>query len=1102
MDERAPANDKGLIGSQGRLPTEEVDTVSPIFEELYSCDTQELPYKWQDYYKKVYERANKYRAQGNYEQALKGFRKAQSVIYYVRSKDVFTESMPVREAACSYMIIQCYIELQREPDKVMRELHLMSEVFIEMLDLIDDGNYPVFRSMLEDLKNKIDDRHEINIIDIHTILVNFWKEEKENLTDYQKGWIWKLSYFLTRYVTDAFDFYIECTPHIGIADTYTLMLASIDQFSAEVRNSLSEEYINSDPEGINQIYAAIHRNWMSVHLNIVGAEASFIVGDHTLGQLYYSSDYKENLWDIINRFNEEGEEEVIVQDYEFALELLALLYFSRAYEDYSKYLECDNEFNLLYELASVEGLTRIMIMIKLYQTRLANKYNDNEKVHLLLEKLDELYEVLKSDENAIHQDELFEKWMKLIRADQILYRHQLSAKIIQLQKDLNSRANVIVSVDLKDSEGNLQDVNVWDILEIENMLASYVTKDAKIDRQRGANLPLEAQTYYTLGRVAVEKAKIYGSRLETDPSGDNGCALLRAFYDARNYLCEAYTILKSMGYQEVELIRSVADSYREMLDYNYTLSGMAVDKKKEVLPNFSENLNDMDEIAKHYQIQRWTRIVFDAIRSYTYRPGDDYLNLINDSFEDGIRKIIPEVSSMYVIDIFDESLGCKSGLSDQKQAMIKETIEKSRDYRVKKVYFYHKKGGKLMYCFSLDKENRRKMIIETDIPLADYSKTILQDISRSVDSLLRLFESRKVLEETGDDFPEVVDDLKEAVLQAATDLFDNLFEVHPPTRSHSYGVAQMMKRSAERMKEDDPDCKVNAGEAAYAGLLHDVGKLGLDPKLILDKASKLLPFEVNQVENHTILTARVLRGLLGLKYFKNIIAVASAHHVKYGVESGYPVELPGDSIRYVLQRLITQFPNLTPEEYEFLRSDDAILSDDWCDLAHDIVIFDQIQALRAVDRAYREHPMPIEVLNGYIKSRSGRDFDPGRTRRVVGMIREGIYSDHLIHSIATELRSMSTFDEPDIISWDDLYTFIKKYRNMIEYMLDIPLDEYLSYLKNGYSKGLSLSSNCMGAGLCEIYIQEETEKDPKNKLVERLFFGMQKVMTSQRLFSF
>ncbi|HEY7708040.1 MAG TPA: HD-GYP domain-containing protein [Gaiellaceae bacterium] len=78
-----------------------------------------------------------------------------------------------------------------------------------------------------------------------------------------------------------------------------------------------------------------------------------------------------------------------------------------------------------------------------------------------------------------------------------------------------------------------------------------------------------------------------------------------------------------------------------------------------------------------------------------------------------------------------------------------------------------------------------------------------------------------------------------------------------------------------------------------ASLLHDIGKLAI-PSRILRKAGPLTPDERKEVEEHTTLGHRILRGS-GSEMIRVAADMALTHHERYDGK-GYPQGLAGEQI--------------------------------------------------------------------------------------------------------------------------------------------------------------------------------------------------------------
>src|SRR3954468_18230043 len=133
-----------------------------------------------------------------------------------------------------------------------------------------------------------------------------------------------------------------------------------------------------------------------------------------------------------------------------------------------------------------------------------------------------------------------------------------------------------------------------------------------------------------------------------------------------------------------------------------------------------------------------------------------------------------------------------------------------------------------------------------------------------------------------------------ANLSFATALVATLDARDRYTAGHSAAVAVYARDIAARLGLPEEDQRL----VHLAGLVHDIGKVGLAPGL-LEKPGPLTADERRQMEEHPVIGERILARVEG---YDEVARVVRHHHERVD-GSGYPDELDGDSIP-LLSRII------------------------------------------------------------------------------------------------------------------------------------------------------------------------------------------------------
>lgn len=127
--------------------------------------------------------------------------------------------------------------------------------------------------------------------------------------------------------------------------------------------------------------------------------------------------------------------------------------------------------------------------------------------------------------------------------------------------------------------------------------------------------------------------------------------------------------------------------------------------------------------------------------------------------------------------------------------------------------------------------------------------------------------------------------------------------------------------------------------AEFSGLLHDIGKIGIEKEVLL-KPSKLDPRELDIMRNHSVISEQIIQPFAHHPFFKQILPAVRGHHERLDGE-GYPDKLAGEAIP-LISRII--------------------------------LIVDTYDAM-AENRVYRKG-LPADIIYSEIKRCTGTQFDP------------------------------------------------------------------------------------------------------------------------------
>jgi PAS domain S-box-containing protein/putative nucleotidyltransferase with HDIG domain len=128
----------------------------------------------------------------------------------------------------------------------------------------------------------------------------------------------------------------------------------------------------------------------------------------------------------------------------------------------------------------------------------------------------------------------------------------------------------------------------------------------------------------------------------------------------------------------------------------------------------------------------------------------------------------------------------------------------------------------------------------------------------------------------------------QALFEEVIQSIGRIVEVRDPyTAGHERRVAQLAAELAARLGWTTPEAEA----VRFAGLLHDVGKIGV-PSEILTKPAALTPMEFELIKSHPRITYELLKDI---EFPWPIARIALQHHERLD-GSGYPEGLSGEQI--------------------------------------------------------------------------------------------------------------------------------------------------------------------------------------------------------------
>lgn len=191
--------------------------------------------------------------------------------------------------------------------------------------------------------------------------------------------------------------------------------------------------------------------------------------------------------------------------------------------------------------------------------------------------------------------------------------------------------------------------------------------------------------------------------------------------------------------------------------------------------------------------------------------------------------------------------------------------------------------------YNSDIKSKQELIERADTAMyqAKMDGRNLIRIWKAIDSNDEMSVDRLGIQDLKGKFQDLSNQMRFIYMESTNALIKAVDAKDPFAREHSRNVSEYAKEIAKFMKLSEQDIEV----IHYAGLLHDVGKIGIKDDILVKK-DELTPNELEILKRHPEVGVNILKDI---KFLEKEIPVILHHHERYDGK-GYPHGLRGREI--------------------------------------------------------------------------------------------------------------------------------------------------------------------------------------------------------------
>lgn len=141
-------------------------------------------------------------------------------------------------------------------------------------------------------------------------------------------------------------------------------------------------------------------------------------------------------------------------------------------------------------------------------------------------------------------------------------------------------------------------------------------------------------------------------------------------------------------------------------------------------------------------------------------------------------------------------------------------------------------------------------------------------------------------------------DIPDWAYDSARTLMQALKVVDPVTYHHCCRVGEL----ARKLSRDAGLNEYEQKKAEFAGLFHDIGKIGI-PQGIIAKPGKLDHAEYEVMKSHSALSEEIVKAFSHNSFFASLLPAIRGHHERFD-GTGYPDKILGDEIPLIARVIL------------------------------------------------------------------------------------------------------------------------------------------------------------------------------------------------------